>query len=96
MVIKKGEPMDIQKFLDDILAKNEELQKWVSRLWYIGEGDEYPPGVTQVLRLSSVASPDERGLTIGIEAVAPYGFYLDAILSLIATAPVVPSGTPKR
>lgn len=87
--------MDIQKYLDDLLDGNAEAQKAIERLWYVPEGADMPAGVTQTLRLGSVLSPDIRALTIGIETKTPYGFLLDTVLSLIATAPPVQIASPR-
>lgn len=84
-----AEPLDVQQKLDDWLAEHPDVQKYVSKLWYIPEGSEAPPECTHKLRLSSLLSP-ERALTVGIVVVGEFAVFVDAILAMIATQPPQP------
>jgi hypothetical protein len=79
--------MDIQKFLDEKLAENPEAQKYVEKLWYIPHGEAPPPEVTHTIRLSSVQSPVQREITVGLVVKPPYAAALDALLATAATQP---------
>ena len=79
-------PVDVQQKLDDWLASNPEAQKYVSKLYYVPEGQPAPADVTHVNVLSSTVSA-ERHLTIGIVAKPPYGAFLDMLLGMLATQP---------
>jgi hypothetical protein len=79
-------PVDIQKTLDDWLAGNPAAQKYVSKLWYVPDGQPVPADVTHTIRLASQLSP-ERALTIGLVVLPEFALVLDALLAMIATQP---------
>lgn len=78
--------MDIQAQLDKLLADNPDLQKYVTKLWYIPDGDTAPADVTHTLRLGSQSSI-ERHLTIGLVATPQFAVILETLLALAATQP---------
>lgn len=79
-------PIDIQAKLDEFLASNAALQKYVTKLWYVPQGEQPPPEVTHTIRLNSVASP-ERSLVIGLVVKPEFALLLDTLLAMVATRP---------
>jgi len=78
--------MDIQAKLDEWLEGNAAIQKYVTKLWYIPEGEDAPSDVTHKLRLSSDTSA-ERALTVGLVVKPEFATVLDGLLAMIATQP---------
>lgn len=78
--------MDIQKMLDAWLAGNPSAQKYVSKLYYVKEGQPLPKDATHSLRLGSATSV-ERHLLIGAVVKPPYSVLIDVMLAAIATQP---------
>jgi hypothetical protein len=78
--------MDIQTKLDEILEQNPDLQKYVSKLYYLPDDADIPSDVTHVLALAS-ASSLERRLQIGAVVIGQYAVLLESLLALIATSP---------
>lgn len=79
-------PINIQAELDKWLAANPEAQKYVSKIWYVSEGDPLPPDVTHQVRLNSVISA-ERALTLGVVCTPQTAVFVDMLLAMIATNP---------
>lgn len=82
--------MDIQTKLDEWLANNPEAQKYVSKLYYVPEGQQAPPDATHKIRLNSQKA-HERALNIALVAIPPYSAYLDMLLALVATQGELPT-----
>jgi len=78
--------MDIQKQLDQWLASNPTAQQFVTKLWYIREGQPVPADVTHTLRLQSTSSL-ERHLLIGLVVKPQYAALVDMLLAIIGTQP---------
>jgi hypothetical protein len=79
-------PIDIQAQLDKWLEGNPEAQKYVTKLWYVPEGQQAPTECTHKIRLNSV-SAQERALSVGVVATKEFALFLDMVLSMIATNP---------
>lgn len=79
-------PLDIQAKLDFWLESNPSAQKYITKLWYIPQGQKPPADVTHTVRLGSVASP-ERALSIGLVVKPEFALLLDALLAMAATQP---------
>lgn len=79
-------PIDIQAQLDKLLADNPELQKYVTKLWYVPEGQPMPPDCTHKLRLNA-ASSQERAISVGVVGTPQFTVILDMLLSMVATQP---------
>ena len=52
------QPIDVQAQLDAWLEGNEAAQKYVSKLWYLPEGEPAPPDVTHTIRLASIVAAE--------------------------------------
>lgn len=77
--------MNIQQFLDDLLASDVGMQEYVAKFWYVPEGSAPNPECNYVLRLNSTASA-ERHITIGVVAKQKLIVILEPILALAGTS----------
>jgi hypothetical protein len=81
--------MDIQQKLDEILADNPDLQKYIAAWYYVPDGATPPRDVSHLIRVTSTTTA-ARHASIGIVATPAAGAILEAILALIATQPIPP------
>ena len=78
--------MDIQEQLDQLLADNPDLQQYVTKLWYVRDGQVLPDDVTHTLVLRSVTA-GERHVTVGAVCTPRGVALLELFLALAATQP---------
>jgi hypothetical protein len=78
--------MDFQKYLDEWLAERPEAQKYVSKLYYVPEGQQPPADATHKGRVSSLASA-ERAVTVAAVAKPEFVVVFDMILAMLSTQP---------
>ena len=84
----------IQKKLDELVEDNEELQNYVSKLYYVVPGDKIPLDATHTLSLASVREAS-RALNVAAVCVPEFALKLEAILALIAVSQA-PKPSPKK
>lgn len=79
-------PIDIQAKLDELLAGNPDVQQYITKVWYVPEGQPVPPDVTQIVTVASVTSAD-RVLRLGVVMVPKYAALIDMLLAMVVTQP---------
>lgn len=78
--------MDIQQQLDELLANNPDLQQYVTKFWYVRDGETPPADVTHTLVLRSMTA-GERHVTVGAVCTPKGMALLELFLALAATQP---------
>jgi hypothetical protein len=68
----------IQKLLDDLVARNPDMEKYLTNLDYIPQGEEPAPEHTHTVKLANIASGED--LVIALTAQPPYGAIADLLL----------------
>lgn len=76
--------MDIQAMLDQLLANNPQIQKYITKLYYVPEGQKPPQDATHTVTVASAKSV-ERRIMIAAVVKAQYALLVDAILALVGT-----------
>lgn len=77
--------MNIQQFLDELLANDEAMQDYILKFWYVAEGGVPPPECNYTVRIGSTTSA-ERHITVGIVATQKLIVILEPLLALAGTS----------
>jgi hypothetical protein len=78
--------VDVQKFLDELLARApEDIQAAIGALYYVAPGAPMPPEATHALGLGNRRG---QGITVGLVVKPPFDVMVDSILAAINMPPI--------